>query len=110
MKKLTLDETWRLCLEMWEWVVEHYDRSRVCHVEELKENWLLEHGFSGIAHDCFFCEYQKRHGDPGSCNGCPGRDVQVRWHCSNYPASWCEKPATFIAKLKRMNKLRKRSK
>lgn len=57
MKKLNLDETWRLCINQHRWIeriLRHNDLDDTDHVERLKDEWMTRHGFSNIYLNCFF--------------------------------------------------------
>ena len=98
MKKLTLDQTWDLCLQMWKWIVEEWkkdskDNKDSENVEDLKYAWLDNHGYNAetIAHQCFFCEYTASHvkkrvlGYDRYCDLCPGRKVDATFDCLRDP-------------------------
>lgn len=53
---LNLNETWELCIKMWKWIAKVYDGS--VSVNTLKAQWMRKHGFKGIMHNCFFCDWQ----------------------------------------------------
>jgi len=99
--KLTLDEIWILCLQMWKWISEVYDgTASVC---TLKHCWLKANGFEGLTvyGNCFFCNY-----DPGLCKNCPGRLVDADFSCINPAYPYETNPVAFYKKLLRLNKIR----
>ncbi len=105
MKRLTLNETWVLCLRKWKWVAEEWEKGRR-DIENLKAEWLREHGFGDelVDNDCFFCEYDSQHDD--DCKSCPAILVSRNFSCTNVTYIWCYKPTTFYNKLLSMNKKR----
>ena len=48
MKKLNLNETWRLCLKMWKWIAKESKKNFSFSVFGLKEQWLEENGFKNV--------------------------------------------------------------
>lgn len=108
MKRLTLNETWVLCLRMWKWIAEQRKKERRTGVEGLKALWLKKHGYKDdeIDNDCFFCEYacQKQ----GCLNSCPGYKVDSEFTCDNAEYSYCKHPIKFYTKLVELNKKRKK--
>ena len=110
-KKLTLDETWKLCLKMWKWIAEtakSWEPVEEDVVEALKDAWLAQNWMgSKLDHDCFFCEYdeQRKHG----CQSCPAKKVDRSFYCnqpySNELCFWM-RPVQFYAKLKQLNRKR----
>jgi hypothetical protein len=110
---LTLDQTWELCLEMWDWIVEQpgikecQDLEEDSPVEELKYDWLKMKGYEpeSIENDCWFCKYTgSSHID--KCSDCPGRLVDIDFSCMNreYNYEYC--PIEFHQKLIELNKRR----
>ena len=122
MKKLTLNQTWVLCLRMWRWIAHKWEEGDV--VWKLKDQWLIDNGYSDIdlQHDCFFCEWavlqrlskrneiQKRseyiHGQ-GCKKWCPGCKVDSEFNCRNSKYNYDLKPKAFYAELLRLNQIRK---
>ena len=107
MKKLTLNETWRLCLSMWRWIAKMKRNGSVCSVLELKEIWLIKHGFGlgDIYLGCFFCE-EGHHADIGRCVNCPGRKVDQTFDCRYFEYNFQDKPIQFYNKLVSLNRKR----
>lgn len=104
MKKLTLDETWDLCLKMFKWISRQQGD-----VGELKSQWLRKHGFvpASIDSNCFFCEYHHTHKrkDWGKCN-CPARKIDKDFDCKSAKYDYTTKPRAFYKKLVALNKIR----
>lgn len=105
MKTLTLDETWVECLKMWRWIVR-----QPCprNVKALKVEWITAHGFAGISHACFFCEYSEYgRGWQGCVKGhCPAKLVDRKFTCACDPDyNYEEKPAAFLRKITALYKI-----
>lgn len=111
MKRLTLDETWVLCLKMWKWIAAQKKENRRKDGEILKIEWLESHGYRcGELHlDCFFCEYGYYHakGKKGTCDKCPARKINPKFDCLSIGYGYNDKPIAFYAKLVALNKKRK---
>ena len=75
-----LDETWRLCLEMWKWIAEEWSTERKKSVIRLKKQWLRKNKFDRdcIFLNCFFCAASE-----GFCHRCPGMIVDPDFSCDN---------------------------
>ena len=111
MKKITLNQTWVLCLRMWRWIANVWKTERYIRycVWELKDIWLKENGFKDVYSDCFFCQY--REGANGDCNVvCPGALVDPNFDCYNIDYEWHRYPVEFYQELLRLNKIRKAKK
>ena len=114
MKRLTLDETWKQCLEMWKWIAKQVrggDKDEVWH---LKVRWLEAHGIGeeDINSDCFFCEYTGRWGNRfGNCGICPAVKVDPDFRCQDTWYDFEEEPIKFYNKISRIYRIyKKRSK
>jgi len=111
--KLSLDETWHYCLEMWKSIGEKKPRGGYRlggspnNIHDAKVNWLRENGFDPacIASQCFFCDYISRYDDP-SCNNCPGREIDPKFDCIDDRYCYYASPKKFYAKLVKLNKIR----
>ena len=115
MKKLTLDQTWKLCIDgMWAWIAKERRKSRRLNVMDLKAKWRKKHfPNKKIKFNCFFCEYNMQH--KGSlCSECPARKID-----SKLGSFWCEegrggpegtywfsRPIAFYNKLVSLNRKR----
>lgn len=109
MKKLTLDETWRLCLSMWRWIAKIKKNERNVEVYALKKEWLKNHGFrcKTINSDCFFCEYVYGHSRPiANCYLCPARKVDKEFDCVETSYDHSYYPVKFYNKLVSLNRKR----
>ena len=103
MKRLTLDETWVLCLKMWKWIAKEVKNGR-SDISNLKAGWLEQNNLKGVLDDCFFCEYtEKRNKD---CDICPAVKIDKDFHCSHIEYDFYIKPIAFYKKLCELNKLR----
>lgn len=103
-KKMTLDETWKNCLAMWEWIAEKWAQG-YRDIHKLKGEWLTEHGFGeedNVRCNCFFCEAA---GNPG-CDACPARLVDDSFWCQGPECDWRDSPIEFCQRLLQLNEIR----
>lgn len=107
MKKLTLDQTWKLCLSMWRWIAKQIRQGSFLSVRLLKRIWLENHGYydKEISENCFFCEYSERHKFK-DCDGCPGIKVDIEFGCGKSEYDWFSNPIAFYNKLRALNRRR----
>ena len=105
-KKLTLNQTWTLCLRQWKWIIKQLDAGSVECIANLKEQWTKqnEYGINRINANCFFCEYASRHLD--CTQSCPGKLVSKQFDCENSSYIYRIKPRKFYKKLLELNKKR----
>lgn len=105
MKRLTLDETWKLCLKQWCWVIKKDRDDDADIIEILKKEWVKEHGFKNVFYNCFFCEYsfQKVR---NLCGRCPAKKIDKDFDCECTDYGFVDKPIEFYKKLVQLNKLR----
>lgn len=110
-KKLSLNETWKLCLQMWKWIAGQRKKGNKDCVGALKFQWLKEHDFDywGINCRCFFCEYANQPGRRG-CKNCPAVLVSPRFGCENTTYDYWDNPIAFYNKLVSLNKKRQKKK
>ena len=102
-KQLTIDGTWRLCLQLWRWVIKQYKLSGGS-IAMLKIDWFDSHWKGEYQHaHCFFCEYN---GETIGCNNCPGALVDPSFRCWNEGKHYMSNPIEFFEELKRLNKKR----
>ncbi len=106
-KKLSLDETWNLTLEMWKWIVEQlflFDQSTYF----LKREWLTDNNYNPVELRgvCFFCEYDTTR----VCKNCPGRLVDKTFRCQHPDYHFSRKPEAFYKKLIQLNRKRLKNK
>ena len=110
MKRLTLDETWVLCLKMWKWIAKEVRADKKAgkdSVNALKQEWAEKHEFENIHQDCFFCEYAQRRDGLQDCRLCPAKRVDKDFHCMDaYECCFCCYPIAFYKKLLELNKIR----
>jgi ribosomal protein S14 len=110
-KKLTLDETWELCLKMWKWIDEGTNGNEYnldSPVEELKGVWLDGHHIDEITGDCLFCSYKHSHGGDAldDCSKCPAKKVDKSFTCLSEECNYKYRPRAFYRKLVALNKKR----
>ena len=123
MKKLTLNQTWVLCLRMWKWIASVWKKGD--DVNDLKREWLTKNGYKAngifIWNDCFFCEWavlqrpskkdypkDEKHFVKGSgCRNCPGRKINRRFNCDCAKYDYRYNPVSFYAEILRLNRIRK---
>lgn len=108
MKRLTLNETWKLCLAMWRWIARQVRAGRNdVDVSKLKDEWLAKKGFDPmeILHSCFFCHYTTD-SDLEDCEQCPGRKVDPYFGCCGGKYYYRFHPIAFYNKLVRLNRKR----
>lgn len=115
-KKLTLDETWTLCLQMWKWIAEQIPKKPVrLHIStfvwNLKAKWLQEHSVgSNIENNCFFCDWATRYKNE-HCNSCPAKKVDKNFgDCYDENYSFETKPIEFYHKIDSLHKIYKAQK
>lgn len=106
-EKLTLEEAWKYCMDMWEWISENYEGK--LNAGNLKKKWLKKNRIKReISHDCFFCEYASQHGEflksignnKYYCSNCPGTLISKTFHCENHKSyHWIHDPKQFYKKL-----------
>lgn len=113
-KKLTLNETWRLCLSMWRWIAKQVRMgSETAVVWDLKYKWLNKNWTkTPPKNECFFCEYTKTHyrKDKASCQICPGALVEKQFRCDNRKYHYKSHPIAFYNKLRSLNRKRLQAK
>ncbi len=114
MKKLNLDETWRLCLSMWRWIAKEVENGTDASIDGMKKRWLAGHKME-LGKDserCFFCEYfKKRKKDGEYCfKHCPGRKIDKHFDCCNYEYHYSGRPVKFYNKLVSLNRKRCKNK
>ena len=115
MKKLTLNETWVLCLKMWRWIVAHLDMFDG-DIDELKDYYFRHVCRLRLENrplfDCYFCEFNGQQGYLCSedtkkpCYKCPGYLVSRAFSCGRASYDYQGEPAAFLRKLESLNKIR----
>ena len=109
MKRLNLDETWRLELKMFKWIAKECPSTRSkIRVVDLKEKWLDKHHCKDVLENCSFCHYTKRYVLNGgfSCRSCPGSKIDTSFSCDVDKYHYQYQPKKFYEKLKNLNKTR----
>ncbi len=108
MKKLTLDQTWKLCMSMWRWIAKQKREGSRLTVEQLKNQWLIAHGYGGkgIRDNCFFCEYMASHSTMPCEKGCPGTRIDKKFWCLDLSYHFLDNPIAFYNKLVSLNRKR----
>ena len=101
---MTLNQTWVLCLRMWQWIAKEWEKGNS--VDKMKERWLEKNGYDiDIVLDCFFCDYAN-----GNCKKCPGVLVDPKFFCHNDSKyHYYYKPKAFYKELLRLNRIRKQN-
>ncbi len=106
MKRLSLDETWRLCLQMWKWIAKKIKADKNLCVGDLKAEWVKKHDFDEIDSNCFFCEYSAKHPNKKvNCN-CPAKKIDKGFHCLKGEYHYEHEPIKFYKKLVKLNEIR----
>ena len=114
MKKLTLNQAWRLCLKQWKWMIPNLNDDN--DIEDLKDEYfdVIMAGDNDIPdNNCYFCEYNEQQGghsglgESGDCSHCPGVLVNKRFSCGNDTYHFATYPLKFHAKLLELDKKRK---
>lgn len=105
-KKRTLNQTWVLCLRMWQWIAKVWvEGMDVVDISVLKVQWLRDNKLTMTsASDCFFCDYCC------VCSYCPGALVDDSFRCGNEDYNFKTKPVEFYKELLRLNRIRKAKK
>ena len=105
--KLTLDQAWELCLEMWPDVVREWKNGEKS-VKTIKDEWLDRHGWVGVDHNCFFCERCRDQTHNGKdCTRCPGKQIDKDFRCVFTDYDYDDHPDLFLAEIRRLNKIRR---
>lgn len=106
-KKISLEQTWRLCLKMWKWIALKYLENPQRSVNNLKQQWLDENGFDSnpIQSGCFFCHYKG--GDKDCIDNCPGVLIDQDFFCTYHEYDYWSQPLAFYQELLRLNHIRK---
>lgn len=109
MKRLTLDETWRLCLKQWRWIAKQIRNGSTLPIETLKRHWVNYHCLGeDISGNCFFCEYFEQSGsDDEHCDKCPGKKIDPDFSCANPSYHYEYESLKFLKEVERLNKIRK---
>lgn len=103
---MQLNEAWKFCLEMWDFV---FDLSG--DINENKANWMEENGFEGILNNCFFCqfahdEYLKEENHGHMCDFCPAVLIDSKFDCNKVEYDYRHHPKEFKRRLHQLNKQR----
>ncbi|KKK56978.1 hypothetical protein LCGC14_3059110 [marine sediment metagenome] len=103
---ISLDKTWTFCIRMAKWIAKEMQRDSSQYVGVLKEAYLAQnHPDLDLYNNCFFCDYNGY--DDNKCKACPGRLVDLGFHCENDAYSYDRRPTDFHKELVRLNKIRK---
>ncbi len=111
VKKLTLNETWRLCLKMWRWIAKQVKEGTKKSTDKLKLEWL-KNNWAGkkLYGSCFFCEYLEKHPKAGnacpSCPSCPAVMIDPKFSCMGTAYDYEGYPIKFYNKLVSLNRKR----
>ncbi len=104
--KLTLNEAWEKCPEMYKWIADIYVIGD--DVDEYKYDWLRENDSDAdLLCNCYFCEYagEDDFGDT-VCDNCPGVLVDPTFDCKNSEYHYAINPVAFYHKIVALNKVR----
>ncbi len=99
MEKLSLDDTWKYCIEMWNDIIKDSSANSVVTV---KRSWLIKHDFFDVAGDCFFCDYARQERISYSkrlCDWCPGVLIDCNFGCCKPSYNYASKPVKFNRKI-----------
>ena len=116
MVKLSLDKTWKLCLESWNGIIKilEWGAAKDINIDvyDAKALWMNLNGYDNIRCNCFFCQYAAEHngiwdGADERCSQCPGVLVDKGFDCE-LVWDWQEEPIQFYEELKRLNNKRLR--
>ena len=109
--RLRLERSWKLCIEMWTWIVKEWRRTNKRSLS-LKAQWMDEHGFKDdITADCFFCEYNAQHRkEEAGCVKCPARLIDPNFDCGNEEYDYEHHPDKFLNKIRALNRKRLKAK
>ncbi len=92
MEKLSIDETWRRCMDMWQFIAEQLKNGSEESSGVLKERWLRSYyPDDDLKYDCYFCEAAKKisfEDHKCMCIGCPAREIDPTFDCDNGDNSW----------------------
>ncbi len=109
-----LDRSWKNCRRMWRWISENLpekflefgcEEKKKC-IDRMKNKWLKDHKFTKpIMNNCFFCEYDKRHGN--TCFSCPATKIDKSFHCGGNETSWRFNPVEFYHRILVLDAIRK---
>ena len=102
-KPRTLNECWAACIEMCEWTASERSYYPGLDVDRLKCEWLYDNGYTQLKLNCFFCDWCK-----GACHRCPARKIDEEFNCMDYDYSYDENPQAFLAKIKALDKIRRK--
>lgn len=105
MKKLNLNETWRLQLQQSGHIARRKKAGDVREVCQIKQDWLTKHGFEDVENDCFFCEYDNRQQED-ACKVCPARKIDKTFTCCRSDYHYRYRAVDFYKKLRQLNKIR----
>lgn len=105
--KLTLDQAWKYCMEMWGWIDGQLERNPKLDIRDLKRQWINQHPEAGNV-SCHFCRYQNLNSlDSVGCPRCPGVLIDKEFSCCSDEYHYRFDPRLFYAELKRLYKIYK---
>ena len=104
MKRLTLRDAWKYCIQQWQWVIVQIIMGSRKSVYTLKTQWCREHDFWYIINTCFFCHYDDQF--DSDCSHCPGKLVDPEFDCTtNDSYHYTDEPINFFLKIKQLRKI-----
>ena len=111
-KKLTLNQTWTLCLKQWKWIIEQLDAGSEKAITVLKQEWLKRNGYKTkeIWATCFFCEYVASRRNFSCQENCRARLIAKRFHCERAAYNYSFEPRKFYKVIFGLNEKRKAQK
>jgi hypothetical protein len=112
-----INDYWRECLRMWRWIVAQNPQTTrfLNNVIQLKREWLKKENYKKgtILGNCFFCHsagYLTT--DPenlaADCSKCPAVAIDPEFDCALREYNYLYKPKSFLAKLERLDKKRRK--
>jgi len=119
--KITLDESWELCLKQWKWIAKQIVKMKrtgdLYSVKQLKREWCDKNNFKlpSRCSNCFFCLYSITHPTKSNpdksivCN-CPAQKVDKHFDCQTWEYNYTQKPLKFYAKVRKLNNVRLKKK
>ncbi len=97
---MNLQDTWRNCDKMWEWIAENWDGT--VHPADMKIEWLKKNRFTRERKwECFFCDYTVDKDFHVDCSKCPAfGNKSGSFACEHYKTyNWQEEPKAFYRKI-----------
>jgi hypothetical protein len=118
LDEFEIPDYWRECLRMWRWIISQNPQT-IDDIIRLKIKWLEteKYDIDNIQGHCFFC-HAARHiagwnnkREPiyaADCTKCLGVAIDPEFDCAHPDYSYQKKPNSFLLKLERMDKRRRK--